>query len=145
MWPTQPTTVLMDRLTQLNAYYYKGTPDWSLLQLYQNDVTPDANSTVDQFEEATFPGYAQVQLTMSAVSLNSENIPVSQSNLCHFQPTDDTLANTIYGIYITDSDGALIVAERFDTPITLDGPSKAINGVWRVSEPSSNYGWLSVE
>jgi hypothetical protein len=145
MWPTYPTIQLIARLNALKAAFYKGTPDFSVLKLFANDITPDANSVASMFTVPTFTGYADVNLTMTTASLNDANIPVSQSNLCHFQPTADGSTDIIYGVFIVDSTGLLIAAERFTNPIPVPTTLNAIAGVWRVSEPLSNYGWLSTE
>jgi len=146
MWPEYPTEALFLKLEAYIASFFLASPDQAVLHLYQNDINPDANSVVGSFTEATFTGYAAIPLTMSAVALNDSNIPVSQSNLCHFQPSGTAVTNTIYGLYITDEPGTtLLVAQRFNTPQVMSSVFNAINGVWRISEPLSNYGWLSVE
>jgi hypothetical protein len=145
MWPTYTTLQLIARLTALNVQAYPGTPDFTSVKLFKNDINPDANSITSQFEEADFVGYVDVNCVMGAVSLDATNSPVSQSNLCHFQPTDDVNPNTIYGVFVVTAAGVLIAAQRFDAPIQMNNAFAAINGVWRTSEPLSNYGWLSVE
>jgi hypothetical protein len=146
MWPTFPTAYLVTQLTARNGSTYQpgGGPNASI-RLFVNDVTPDANSIAAQFTEPTFTGYAAVNLTMDAVSLNNTNVPVSQSNLVRFQPSADGGTDQAYGIFITTAAGVLIAAERFDAPIPMQVTTSAVTGVWRVSEPASNYGWLSVE
>lgn len=145
MWPTYPTTQLVARLTAANLAAYP-TISPSQLHLYKNDVVPDANSIVGMFTEADFNGYFPENITMSPVALNDANIPVAQGNLVHFQPTDELAPNTIYGVYITNNAGNLLIAaQRFDTPQPMNNALNVIAGLWRVSEPLSNYGWLSVE
>lgn len=144
MWPQYTTLNLVARLQTLNTTFYPGVESPSMLKLYKNDITPDANSIADQFEEADFVGYADVALAMGSVSLDAANIPVSQSNICHFQPSNAVNPNLIYGIFILADSGILIAAERFELPVPMNNALAAISGVWRTMEPSSNYGWLSV-
>lgn len=146
MWPVVPTDTLILRLDELKTLFYPATPDFALLKLYQNDVSPDANSFIGQFTEATFTGYADVELTMTAARVNDQNLVVSTSNICSFSRTDNLSSQTIYGIYITDATNSiLLAAQRFDTPQVMSGLTDVIRGVWRVSEPISNYGWISIE
>jgi hypothetical protein len=144
MWPTYTTNQLLARLTALNALNYGGAPLGSELALYINDVTPDANSVLASFEEPDFEGYERVPLTMTPPSLNDSLIPVSQSNLCTFRPTSLGEAFVAYGVLVVKS-GLIVAGQRFDIPINMGSTTQAINGVWRTSEPLSNYGWLSVE
>lgn len=137
--------MLATRLSELNGIFYPGSPNNTRLKLYMNDVTPDANSVLASFTEADYVGYADVALTMGAVGLNNQNLPVSQSNLCSFQPSAAGWTGLVYGIYIVDVSSNLICAQRFDNPEPMDTELSIIKGVWRTSEPLTNYGWISVE
>lgn len=145
MWPVIPTATLLLMLEQANQDFYQGTPDFTKLKLYVNDVSPDEASNVGQFSEPTYTGYAAVNLTMNNPAINDQGLVVSQSNLCTFRVTLSGGSDVVYGIFLEAPGGVLISATRFDTPQPMSDVNDTIVGIWRNSMPQSNYGWISVE
>jgi len=145
--PVYGTVEYIDRLTALIVAEYAGAGDSASIHLYQNDIEPDANQTVDTFVEADFAGYGSVELEMSAPSMNDQNMVVTKSNLIDFTSAAGVDPQTIYGVFIKSQDGLKVrAAQRFDTPQTMGGAlPQAISGVWRMSEPLTTLGWIDVE
>lgn len=146
-FPVYPLTNQVQRLTVLNAEQYPAAPEQAVIRLFKNDVMPDVNADVAYFTQADFAGYNAINLVMGAVAVNDQGLIVSASNLCRWSTAAGVASQTIYGLFITDSSGEnLIAAQRFDTPQTVGGlHPQAIAGVWRTSEPLTNYGWIDVE
>jgi len=147
-FPGYPITNLIQRLTALNLAQFGDEDEATKIHLYTNDVTPDPNMTEATFDEATFTGYAALDVEMTAPSMNDQGLVTSRSGLLEWAtPGGGTVdPQTIYGVYITQADLGLIAAQRFEEPQTVGGAlPQAISGVWRTSEPLSSYGWLDAE
>lgn len=146
-FPAISTPGFLARLLALINAAYPATLTNAKIKLYKNNVTPDANMTLDTFEEADFEGYESLPLVMSGPTVNDQGVVVTKSNVCDFLADGGTPTQTIYGIFITNSlDTGLIAAQKFDIPQIMGGPyPSAINGVWRFSDPWSSYGWIDVE
>lgn len=146
-FPTYNTLGLIDRLTALNAAGYPADPTEATIHLYGNDVSPDAGMQAGTFELLSGGGLDPQNCMMGAPSLNDQGLVVSKSGLINFttEAGDDPI--TAYGVVITNHTyDKVIAAQRFDTPQQLGGPyPQAVTGVWRSSEPLTNYGWIDVE
>lgn len=145
--PVVPKLMNLTRLTILNESLYLDSPNQAKCKLFKNDVEPDENMTPATFVEADFSTYAEVDLTMLAPTLNDQGMAVTKSNLCNFTTPEGEPEQVIYGVYITDALGTVIIAaQRFDEPQSMGGVfPQAITGVWRYSDPLTNYGWVDVE
>lgn len=145
MWPVTPTETLILQLDEARTVWYPspGTP--TNLKLYVNDVSPDENSVAAQFTEPTYTGYADVPLVMNNASVNDQGVVGSQSNLCSFRVTSTGGTDLVYGFFVVTDGGILVSATRFETPQPMQVVNDVIVGVWRVANPPSNYGWISVE
>jgi len=146
-FPVYTTVELLARLTGLKGIEYPASPNQARIHLYKNNVGPDANMTPATFEEATYDDYAALPITMGTPSLNDQGLVVNRSNLLTWSTAGGIAPETIYGIYITDKDDAVVLAaQQFDTPQTVGGAlPQSISGVWRTSEPLTSYGWIDVE
>lgn len=98
------------------------------LRLFQNNITPDQNTTVGDFTEATFSGYAaQTIATWGSVSLDGDNNAVVEEINRTFTQSGTTTINDIYGYYVVDtSTTALLVwSERAPSPpFAMDASGK---------------------
>lgn len=146
-FPVYPTQQYLDRLTALLAADFPATLTNAKCHLYDQDVTPDASSTVDTFHEADYTGYAALPITMTAPSINDQGMVVSKSNSLNFPCAAGVDTVSIYGIFITDSTGdVLLAAQKFDTRQVQGGQyPTSVTGLWRTSEPLSSYGWVDAE
>ena len=146
-FPVYTTSEYAVRLTAIDNESYPVSPNAAMIHLYKNDVSPDANMTVETFEEADFEGAAALELVMGSPSLNDQGIITVRSGLCEWTAPEGTTPQTVYGIYVTDNDATkIIAAQRFDTPQVMGGAlATSVSGVWRSSEPLTNYGWIDVE
>lgn len=93
------------------------------LHLFKNDIVPDVNTVLTDFEEADFSGYAlktgpaappPFYVTDSA---NAVQLPPHAV----FQLSALTIVNTVYGFYvvINGPPARLLYCQRFDTPVAL--------------------------
>ncbi len=97
----------------------------SLVHLYQNNYVPTPLDVVANYTEATYTGY--VAQAVLAASWNPVVQPDGSAGLIgpglFFNPTATTVANVVYGYYVTDSTGLILLwAEQFPAPVGMDGP-----------------------
>jgi len=90
------------------------------LKLYTNNYTPLDTSVAGDFTEASGGGYAAATLTMGSWTVATGNDP---SDAVYAEQTWTftgalTASATIYGYFIVDDDGTLILAEKFDYSFT---------------------------
>ncbi len=92
------------------------------LKLFQNDITPDPNMLIATFTEATYSGYASVDLTTEwAAPVEDADGKWSIAPLPHdFTHSGGAVANTLYGLYVVDGVAGVYFAARFDTPFLFD-------------------------
>jgi hypothetical protein len=88
------------------------------LRLFSNNLTPGVANVVGDFTEATFGGYAAIDLSaMAAAAINGSDQGFKQLLANSFTATGAGLPQTIYGWYITihNIGGAdkLFLCERF--------------------------------
>jgi hypothetical protein len=96
--------------------------DGGTIRLFQNDFTPSADSILADFTIATFTGYLNVTLTAwSAPYLNSAGNGAILSPLAQFNAASPyTIGNLVYGYFILDAAGDLVLGGRFtDAPISM--------------------------
>jgi hypothetical protein len=146
-FPTYNIQAYIDRLKAINTGIYGVVAHPCSMKLFKNDVSPDANMTVDTFVEADFDGYAAIEIAMALPVLNDQGMVVSMSALQEFLTDAGVDVQTIYGVYLTnDTNTKVIAAQRFELPQVMGGVyPQCIRGVWRTSEPLSSYGWLDAE
>jgi len=102
------------------------------LRLFKNDVQPNVDTELGDFEEADFDGYTEKG--WSSDDWNYGVDPVSGNQILEPKPTgasavwevtgETDIPQTVYGFYLTDNAGTtLIGARRFNTPVVLTGPA----------------------
>jgi len=105
------------------------------VHLFKNDIVPDRNSALVDFEEADFGGYALAVLPDSTGVTTRD--PSSRNLICSSPEPEDgviftadnTIAGpqTIYGAYVTDkTNAALVGAVRFDEPVVIEEEGDAV-------------------
>lgn len=93
----------------------------SKIDLFQNNVTPDHTTTLGGLTVANFGGYAQGSMSTPSVAgaLDAGGRAVITWADVTFTKTGGA-DNTIYGYYVTASDGTLLWCERFDNPVPVN-------------------------
>lgn len=113
------------------------------LRLFSNDYQPNINSVRDDFEEATYTGYAKFE---PVVWGDPYDVPGGEARVVgvshQFQPTGSAVANIIYGWYLTSGDDSValvMAAERLENPESLASPADAliINAVFPLKSPNA--------
>lgn len=90
------------------------------VRLYKNNYIPVDGSTLGNFTEADFSGYASVVPTMTVPTEVSNKAEMHDNATRHFTHNGGGTGNSIYGYYVTlDTGPALLWAERFSAPITM--------------------------
>lgn len=106
------------------------------LRLYQNDYTPDENSTLSSFSEADFTNYAAKTLARSdwgTPTLNGTNKAQSQVSIQSW--TCGLSGNTVYGYYVLGAtSGKVLWAERFNVARNVaDGDVLNVTPIFNLS------------
>lgn len=96
------------------------------LHLFKNNFTPTNISTIADFTEADYTGYAASTVAAwIAVAWQSQGAAVAYAAGSHtFQPSGTTVGNVIYGYYLASGDMTphLIGAELLSVPFSLASP-----------------------
>jgi hypothetical protein len=95
--------------------------DAGLLRLYQNDYTPDEDSTFEDFTEADYDGYDGSETpTWSSAATDGTGRAFTQSEIIQYGHDGGSPTNTIYGYFFTDISDNLLFAERFAVPQEME-------------------------
>jgi len=131
MSAVQVKNALIKAMTEIKTAILDG----GSMRLYQNDYTPTAATTLADLTEADFTGYAAVTLTTwSGVYLTAAGYAAVNSPLASFRPVAPfTVGNQIYGIFIRDVAGALVLAQRFDDPVSMVDGNGLLDLIYRYS------------
>jgi len=110
----------------ITAEFFLGT----IVHLYQNDVSPSADSVPADFDEATYTGYAPAVVTLLGTSYDDAGQACVEMAAVIFQPTGTAIPNVVYGYWLEgggDSPmvGAFMGGARFDEPKTLASANDA--------------------
>jgi len=106
-----------------------------ILKLYSNDVDPTATTTINEFQEVSGGGYAEISLSSGSWNISQGVATLKNSQTWEFNtdPGDAGMAITVYGYYLVGT-GSLqqlvIAAEKFDNgpySITVDGDKITVN------------------
>lgn len=105
-----------------------GSLNGAKVHLYKNDYTPGPGSRLTDLIEADFTGYAaSAALVWGSTFTDELHNAVAAAASVQFNDTGEAVTNTVYGYYVTDGAGAvLLYAERFDSPVPMTGPAQAI-------------------
>lgn len=91
------------------------------LHLFQNNLTPTTNTVIGDFTEATFAGYAAVDIiTWSAPSV-AAHVATIGAAVRTFTRSTTGAGQTIYGYYVTNNGDTILWWSERDpnAPITL--------------------------
>lgn len=95
------------------------------IKLFRNDYVPVKGTVLGSLTEATFTGYASIDLTnpVTQPALDGTDRAWVLWDLVSWTKAGAT-GNTIYGYWVEDDDGNLLYVERFDSggwAMTVDG------------------------
>lgn len=111
-----------DLLAYMIKQTISGVNPWSL-RLFQNDLTPDANSVEASFEEADWDGYAAVTMERALwtePTIDNDTAKSTWKTTPTVWTNEDEEEVTVYGCYYTDDDAGVVRgAFRFDTPAVI--------------------------
>lgn len=96
-----------------------GWLDTLTLRLFINNITPSVTDTVGMYTEATFPGYTSIAAgSWSALGLDGNN-NYQWAELAQVWTSTGPSGDTVYGYYLTNSSGDLVMAEAAPTPFAM--------------------------
>lgn len=95
----------------LAAFVNKTAPQNLVLRLFQNNITPSDTDTAATYTEATFTGYAGINLP--GASWNAPVPPTITYSAEQTFTSSGVVSNSIYGYYLTQvTSGILCWSER---------------------------------
>ena len=119
--PNSARRQVIDDLKDVGEYL-----DAVVVKLYQNDYTPNPDTVLADFTEATFDGYAaSTAIVWGATFTNSVNQAETVGDVKQFTATGATTPNLIYGYYLV-SGATLKGGEKFDSPVPVNGVGDAV-------------------
>jgi hypothetical protein len=125
-----PNTTLLSQLAELSGV--GDLYDGALVHLYKSPVVLSETTELADFVEADFTGYApSTAITWQAPAYAPDGRPTLVGGMKTFDAAAPfTIANTIYGYYITNGAGTVYLwAREFDTPIGISGALQSIDVV----------------
>jgi len=108
------------------------------VRLFSNNFVPGSGTGSGDLTEATFDGYAAIDPTPwsdPVIDPESNTYYLSPTVVVTFTQTGVVVTNTIYGFYLVDANGKLIMANRFDVPVEMDALGKQIMLAIKVFPP----------
>lgn len=106
----------------LRRILYEAPTDLTL-KLYRTDVTPAESDTAGSYTEANFTDYVAKTLTASQSggtwSAPSTSTGTTSASYAQQSWTCGASGNTIYGYFLVNSGGTLVIAEKFAAARTL--------------------------
>ena len=118
-------------LAMLTALIATGAP-WNggKVHLFQNNIVLGPTVTLANLTEADFTGYAASSaVTWGTPGYLPNGTAVVTGDTKQFQVgSTPTVFNTVYGWYLTDSTGAILIfARSFDTPVVLSAALQIVD------------------
>lgn len=107
----------------LMKYIKTALPNPTIVHLYVNDISPDEDSTVASFTEATFPGYAPGATDWPTDPFtNGDGQAEIDGGSPAFFASTGTSTQTAYGYWVDDGSLTSVYwAERFTSPVSFTG------------------------
>lgn len=111
------------------------------VRLFQVDVPLDRSTTLATLnsDSATFTGYAEKTITWNAPSRAVDGSIEVVGALSEWRPTDAVTPNNLFGAYVVNAAGELVLAGRFDdAPIPMADAldSLLLTIRWRPTTPA---------
>jgi hypothetical protein len=112
------TPYAMNALVTALKTYLVQAPGFTI-KLFQNNIVPTPNNVLADFTEATYDGYAAQVFTVIFGPTRYPDGSFQLFNFANFHMTGSTTPNQIYGIYVLDFAGNLLLAARFTSVVSM--------------------------
>jgi len=127
IYPNVGAVTLMGQLRLLIADSGAVPPLVATLHLYQNDIALSPSLVVGDLTEATFSGYAAINVAdLLPVYIDPEGGASANIATVQFQHSGGATANICYGFWLENDAGDLLLAGNFDAPIPMAVATDAI-------------------
>lgn len=95
------------------------------LRLFQNNIVPADDDVTADYTVATFSGYANSTVPAFGAAVPDGDDALATATPVAFVHNGGGVSNDIYGYYIVDGGGLLVLADRFaGAPVNI-GPGEA--------------------
>jgi hypothetical protein len=112
------TPYAMNALTNALKTYMVQAPGFTI-KLFQNNIVPTPGNVLADFTEATYDGYAAQVFTVFFGPTRYSDGSFQCFNFSTWHMTGSTTPNQIYGIYVLDFAGNLLLATRFPSVVSM--------------------------
>lgn len=100
------------------------------VKLFKNNIVPDADTVLGDLTEADFDGYAELNPTGTAATINGSNQGEVEYDALTFTRASTGAAQTIYGYYLKAVDDFanpyLLLVELFPAPVVVTNLGEAV-------------------
>lgn len=133
--PAVPIGRMSEALAAWIATNFPAAAVQAKIRLFKNNFTVSDTAALADFTEADFDGYGAINVadgstwTGPIIDPDGNLKSVSPTNYTFIENDPETTPNTVYGYYITDSTGVLLIAaQNFPAPLdfTLGGAQVTI-------------------
>lgn len=120
--PLGPSSISqLAKVAMLTAMHGVGNPwEGAEAHLFTNNVTPTPKTVPGDLTVPTWTGYSSQTFTWENASAEGDEGAALYGDSVIFTSGSDA-NEVVYGYYLVDSGGDLILAELFDTPIPMVG------------------------
>jgi hypothetical protein len=133
---------LSEQLLILAALKAAAAPlDGAKLHLYSNNIAPTPGMVIGALTECTFLGSVAQSVVWGTPHIDPQgNAVMDAGSLTFVAGSPIGASETVYGAYITDTAGAVLLAAcKFDAPISMNAPGQ---GLVVVIEYGQGGGWI---
>lgn len=96
------------------------------MQPFTNDINPGPDSVVTDFTAPTYTGYGDATVSLAGPFVNAQGNCFEIVNDVTFTVTTDGESTQLFGFILKDSVLGYLGGVHFDSPITISGPSGAV-------------------
>jgi hypothetical protein len=105
-----------------------GLLEGAKLKLYKEPIEPTKATVIADLTPADFTGYAaSAAITWGTPLTDTDGTAFVPGGMIEFAASGSTVANTIYGAYLTDGAGTILLGVfRFDTPVSVGAVGQGV-------------------
>jgi len=109
-------------------------------RVYVNDLIPSPTTVKGALVEATFDGYvASAAVVWAASFIGPGGVAYILGDLLQWLATGATVLETVYGFWLEDAGGDMLLVARFDTPYPITGAGSAVLANPQIAIPAVTF------
>jgi len=108
--------------------------------LYVNNFLPFRGMAIDDFTEASFPGYAPLSPVFPNVAILNGDAQAQVSSDLLTWTASGASAQTAFGFFLYNVETVVIFAQRFDAPVNMSAPGTSLDLTIHITDVSQFNG-----